>query len=296
MIILLIFSLALNAYALWKINYLKEDHLVLKDQSNILEKTIYNAVNSSINSLKTAVRELQEEQRLVTPLDINLGERIGKEQKVELSFQVKKLAEDSVVSFYLKKPGEKEFQSLPVENTGGGRYKVEIAEEISPDPLVQIEKTRVAKDNKPVSPVKEIRYGEESTAKNYVYYISITDGENIQTTEESRFDLSKLRYIVAAPLTLRVNVLGSQDKTSLTVMERAKEDTLFKISKLFLVGEKSGEIVFNKAFVPETIEGRDGFKTTVERIGLPAFDRLFLLIEYHGQERVKKLLPPDLLL
>lgn len=275
---LLILVLISNTFVLFKINEVKEELMYLKDNVSSIKFDVRN----SVNNVRNMVNDINEQTRWITPVKVSLGEKRGNKQIVNLSWQVRDYTQNSQVNFYLRPGANNTFQKIPVENTGGSTFAVDIETLLDLEP----EFTIITEHPSTSSQNETIGIEEKSSTASLVheYYVEVREGKNIKSSEPATLNLgNKLRSREFAPIKLAIAYL-SETKYSLTVFEEERGDNSNKLTKVSVNGIDDIGNSFNKEL---TKQDKAIFTTTIE-LGENTPQKIKLLLKYDTGKTISK--------
>lgn len=281
---LLVVSLLLTTYSGLKVNTMARQLEELRNGAvNASAQQLQN-LQSELSSVRRALQELQEAAEWVTPVDITIGQRQGDIIPVAMDWQVKELTEGSTVTLYLKHEDDLDYTTYEASSTGGGGYRVilEYPYRIDPELKVGITHTYSKPGHKEsIQAVPPIGYSEN----RYDYYISVSAGGQLRTTEVGSIDLGKVGGLEAGPMSMEVHHEGGDLRV--TVSEEPQFVRRFRPTKAtFQI--VSGE---TKIIVPLTMSAKpqdDVRKFDGEVKDAPvSVDHYLLILEYSDGTEVR---------
>ncbi|MBO8167898.1 MAG: hypothetical protein H0Z35_01790 [Thermoanaerobacteraceae bacterium] len=244
-------------------------------------RDLQNMVRSEISGIRADILKLCEQDKLVTPAVVEVGEKVGEKMEIIFTFRVREYQEESKVTFYYKKMNEAEFTPVAAEHLGGGRFAARIVEEILPSPEIIISKSSVGKGSTGVE--KKVKVVEEAPdAARYVYYIAVRSGNTVRSTEEMYVNLEKA---FVSPLLVRVE--KGKDGVNVIVMQVDNAVSRYDIKSVSILGRGS-----DGSFNVDLVRRNDSFHASFQP--LDWYENLRLKVTFSTGKTVVKDLPTDI--
>lgn len=215
---LLILSVCLNIYALSRIGDLSA---AIREARNQVSR-MQDSLDRGLDWVNNAVEKMREEARWMSRVEVTPGEPLDGIQPMTLSWQVREYPVGASVTLYLRERGEPEFTPYPAESTGGGGFRITFDHTIQPEPHVSISFSAESSSGKRESVVHEssgvYRTGE------YEYYVSMTDGREMKTTEVSPLNVQQEASDLVSPVFVDIRAVNGQPAFDITVHENPKPE------------------------------------------------------------------------
>jgi len=283
-VLLLALSVLLNIWAIYRLRILSEEVIAIR-----LLPIGTTDIERRIAELEAMLRQIREEQRWITPVQPELGTRVGDTQKVKLTWQIKEYPPGASVTFYYRERGADEFEAMPATSAGLGRFQVEleIERQVAPQWVISRVykgKTAVRTDQVALpTPFSHL----------YEYYITVEDGECIRSSEVGTIDLRKVSMMTVPPLQVQLEIDEEKDQVRVTLFERATREPEIKLARAFLE-VYAGEVKLAEEELQVAGTDRHGdwdvpiYEVVWWNSRGRFFDRLYLRVEYDNGETVRQ--------
>jgi hypothetical protein len=216
---LLVISVCLNIYALNRIGDLTAAVRDAMREMSRIKDSVYNG----LDSVGDALHRMREEARWISKISVTPDEPSDGIQPVTLSWQLREYPIGASVTMYLRERGASEFTPYAAESTGGGGFRIKFDHVVRPEPLVSItfsaESSSPAKRESVVSKSSGVfRTGE------YEYYVTMTDGREMRTTEVASLDIKQEAGGLVSPISVDIRALEDLLAFDITVHESPKPE------------------------------------------------------------------------
>lgn len=227
---LLVLSVCLNIYALNRIGDLSA---AIRDARNEVS-SIRDSLYHGLDSVNNTVQKIREEARWISKVEVAPGEPSNGVQSVTLSWQVREYSIGSSVTLYLRERGSPEFTPYPAESTGGGTFRITFDHTVQPEPHVSI----LFSDEGSSSGRRESVVHESSgvyRTGEYEYYVTMTDGREMRTTEVLAFNIKQKAGDLVSPVSVDIRAVKDRFAFEITVHENPKpEHYLYRLQGVSL--------------------------------------------------------------
>ncbi len=220
-VVLLVAGVILTAYSGVKVNTMTRELQDLKNGSADAGGYQWQSLQSELASLRNALHDLKESTEWVTSIDIIIGERRDDLVPVFIDWQVKELPEDAIVTLYLKHADDLDYTAYEAFSTGGGGYRavLELPYRLNPEVRISISYTHSGSRPGSSEAIATAPRPAEYPEDLYDYYIGMSGGGQIKTTEASSLDLGKVGSHEASPLSLEVHNDDGDLRVSVSEMQ-----------------------------------------------------------------------------
>ncbi len=234
---LLVLSVCLNIYALSRIADLSAAVRDTRNEISRMKDSLYDALTSVGDELE----KIREEARWISNLEVTPGKPTGRVQPVTLSWQVREYPVAASVTLYLRERGQVDFTPYPAQSTGGGGFKVTFDHVVQPEPPISIVLYVEGSSSK-----KETVIAESSgmyITGQYEYYVTMTDGREMKTTEVAPINIKQDSAGLAAPVTMEIRAQKDPLAFDIVVYEDPKPEDYYYRLQGALIRVRDGEKV-----------------------------------------------------
>ena len=197
--ILLVISLILNIYTLFKINATRD---IIADDFNFYLETVFK----DLDEIKDMIIQTKKERQWISKIDIERSENAYGNPKVKFVWMIKEFIPDSKVVLYTRKSGDENFQQLPVSSLTEGRFSSELEIKVEDGPEWDLS---YEYDNKDYRGLDNIYPPLENSPYVYEYYVASYDGTRLQTSEMENANLYKF---LKAKSTIDIEITINSEK------------------------------------------------------------------------------------
>lgn|GEM_PF-3552343 len=289
-LVLLVLSLAFNIALISRVNRL--DNLI-NNRFNMLQnewQRVSASAQQSAERVNQVMTLMEAEQRWITPVNITPGQQTDGRPAVKLSWVIKDYPGDAPVTFHYRKQNDTEFVSLPAKNTGGGRFEVELTENLETGPQWKFGVSYIEGENGRSKSMNAIEEARAVEGDNIDYYISVRDGDRLKSNEIGTLSLNDVSESLYTGLSAEVMVNLREERYLVNLTEHVKDIRRVKIARVFLEATSGDKPVDQKELVPDKTKP-DGslraFTGQWDFTGL-TFDRVALKVEYENGEQFAK--------
>jgi hypothetical protein len=216
---LLILSVCLNIYALNRIGDLSA--AIREARNQVLR--MQDSLDHGLDWVNNAVEKMREEARWMSRVEVTPGEPLDGIQPMTLSWQVREYPVGASVTLYLRERGRSEFTPYPAENTGGGGFRITFDHTIQPEPHISIAYSDEGSSSAKRESVVSESSGVYRTGQ-YEYYVTMTDGREMKTTEVSQLNIRQEAGDLVSPVSVDIRAVKGQVAFDITVHETPKPE------------------------------------------------------------------------
>lgn len=236
---LLVISVCLNIYALNRIGDLTA--AVRETQKEV--SRIKDSVYYELDAVSESLQKIREDARWISRVSVTSGQPSNGIQPVTLGWQAKEYLVGSEVTLYLRKYGDSEFTPYPAESTGGGAFRITFDHVVRPEPLVTI----TFSDEGPSQSKRESVVSEDSgvfRSGEYEYYVTMTDGREVKTTEVSYLDVKQDGGGLVSPVSVDIHAVKDRFAFDVIVQETPKpEHYLYRLQGASLKVRNGDQVI-----------------------------------------------------
>lgn len=207
--VIITLSLILNLVLLQKVSTLEDRIASLLNNYSRVESLLHSYSGQMNNTLT----QMKKDQSWVTPARIEIDpSSLGREEVgVKLGWQVKEYQEGSQVTAFYRTAGEAEFKTVKAQAVGGGYFEVNIPFKVKAEPQWNVHIQSRSGSGKNMTPPAIAEKIAESVL-SLEYYISVSHGANVRSSEVETANLDKLAYGTYNPLMTNLFIVndGSQ--------------------------------------------------------------------------------------
>ncbi len=277
---LLILSVCLNIYALNRIGDLSTAIVEARNEVSRLR----DFLDQGLGSVGSMVERIREEARWMSRVEVTPGEPLDGIQPMTLSWQVREYPVGASVTLYLRERGESEFTPYPAENTGGGGFRITFGHTVQPEPHVSIAFS--VEGEKRESVVSESS-GVYRTGQ-YEYYVTMTDGHEMKTTEVSPLNVRQEASDLVSPVFVDIRAVKGQPAFDITVHENPKPEHYYYRLQGVSLKVRDGDLVVKEVTLVSqgtieapTPQGKGEIPVFEGRLeGYPASSEVLLVLKY----------------
>lgn len=255
-VVLLVASLVMNIFLLSKLTTIEDSvNSITQYQMDIMSN-----VNEQTNNVTTILEDFKREQSWISTVQWDIREQNLENGEAQLRFewQLKELGKDSLVYFHYKYGESTEYQSIPATQTGDGLFDaiVPINIKLEPEWFVY---TSISENNhieEESMNVHEEKMREEMNKNNFLYYITVSDGDVLKSSEVDTVYLGELstRYYGA----LDTNIYIDEDNYNITVFEQKSSSDIF-VKEAYLLKYMNQKVVDEEKLKTSRYEDEDPY-------------------------------------
>ncbi|MDR5660042.1 hypothetical protein RH915_11125 [Serpentinicella sp. ANB-PHB4] len=256
----------------------------LQNQVSGLQNQVQQ-LSSRISSVDTSIHSIREDARPWTTGEIQFLEVKDGEADINISWRLREYKKGSEVALHYRLGDTGEFNKV-IATKADGYYDATITVEVEVEPMIYMMTSKVEKrgnqnkeshviDEKQNFPYEKEKYS------TLTYYISVNDGDTVQTMESRVVNLDKINHQLFGTVNVDINYDANANKFHVFFIEDYVTNPENKIVEVLFQTRKAGKVVEEWKIDnndEHITRGHEFRKKTLE----PAkdFNDTYILIEY----------------
>ncbi len=185
-----------------------------------------SSMSSELAAMRSIIEQSELAERWYTEANVEFLTITRQQATVKVTWQINEYTDKDQVYFHYRLRENESFIEVQPESVGKGQYAVIFDIETPKEPIIDV---NIIKDGRPYS--NESGYGRVEEA---ACFISIDNGERVQTSEIARLDISKLQYLVFNQANLHVNIEKQNINAMWTEFPYSDLSNVYKTKNVYL--------------------------------------------------------------